>query len=115
MPAGPSSCTSSSADSSCSSSSKDRNERCEYSRRVIEDVFRKEYGRVFAGLVRHFGDFQVAEDAIQDAFVIALDVWPSKGIPEKPAAWITTVARNGATSKLRHESLARAKNESLRE
>lgn len=67
---------------------------------LVEEIFRKEYGRVFAGIVRHFGDFQLAEDAIQDAFVIALDVWPQKGVPDKPTAWITTVARNGATSKL---------------
>jgi RNA polymerase sigma-70 factor (ECF subfamily) len=56
---------------------------------VVERVFREEYGRVFASLVRAFGDFDVAEEAIQDAFLVAIDRWHLSGVPENPAAWIT--------------------------
>ncbi|WP_394845940.1 RNA polymerase sigma factor [Pendulispora brunnea] len=63
---------------------------------AVERVFREESGRVLATLIRVLGDFQLAEDALQDAFVRAAQVWPGEGIPEKPAAWITTVARHRA-------------------
>lgn len=61
---------------------------------VVESVFRDEHAKVFAALVRHFGDIQLAEDALQEAFVAALATWAERGVPERPAAWITTVARN---------------------
>ena len=61
---------------------------------------------MFAALVRHFGDFQLAEDALQDAFVMALATWAERGVPERPAAWITTVARNRGTSALRQRGRA---------
>ena len=80
---------------------------------VVESVFKREHARVFAGLVRHFGDFDAAEDALQDAFVTALQTWPDQGLPERPAAWITTVAKNSATSALRHRSLADRKHAEL--
>src|SRR5262249_40202618 len=64
----------------------------------IAAVFRHEHGRVFGALVRQLGDFDRAEDAIQDAFLVALQLWPKQGTPQKPAAWITTVARNAALS-----------------
>ena len=68
---------------------------------AAERVFREEYGRVFASLVRAFGDFDVAEEAIQDAFVVAIERWPRLGVPENPAAWITTTAKHKAIDRHR--------------
>ena len=63
---------------------------------TTEKVFREEYGRVFATLVSLYGDFDVAEESIQDAFLIALDRWGRDGVPPNPAAWITTTAKRKA-------------------
>ncbi len=60
----------------------------------ITRVFRQESGRVLSGLIRVFGDFQLAEDALQDALLRAIERWPVDGLPDNPGAWITTVARN---------------------
>jgi RNA polymerase sigma-70 factor, ECF subfamily len=74
----------------------------------VEHVFRQESGRVLATLIRHLGgDFQLAEDALQDAFAVALASWPRDGAPENPGAWITTTARRKAIDRLRHERVAR--------
>ena len=70
---------------------------------AAERVFRQEYGRVFASLVRTFGDFDTAEEAIQEAFVVAADRWQSGGLPDNPAAWITTTAKRKAIDRLRRE------------
>lgn len=70
----------------------------------IERVFREEYGRAVAVLVRVCGDIDVAEEAVQDAFVAALDRWPSTGVPPSPAGWIITTARNRAVDRFRRES-----------
>ena len=70
---------------------------------VAEKVFREEYGQVFATLVRVFGDFDVAEEAIQDAFLVAIDRWPASGVPPNPAAWITTTAKRKAIDGYRRE------------
>ncbi len=59
----------------------------------IECVFREEYGRAAAVLVRTFGDIDVAEEAVQDAFTIAVQRWPSTGLPSSPAGWIIATAR----------------------
>jgi RNA polymerase sigma-70 factor, ECF subfamily len=67
-------------------------------------VFREEYGRAVAVLVRHFGDIDAAEDAVQDAFTVALERWPSAGLPPTPAGWIITTARNRAIDRLRREA-----------
>jgi RNA polymerase sigma-70 factor (ECF subfamily) len=69
----------------------------------IEDVFRHEYGRAVAVLVRVFGDIDVAEEAVQDAFTAAVQRWPSTGLPASPAGWIITTARNRAIDRLRRE------------
>jgi RNA polymerase sigma-70 factor, ECF subfamily len=71
----------------------------------IARVFRAEYGRAVAVLVRVFGDIDIAEDAVQDAFAAALVHWPTGGLPPSPAGWIITTARNKATDKLRREAL----------
>jgi len=67
-------------------------------------VFREEYGRAVAVLVRHFGDIDVAEEAVQDAFTVAVQRWPSTGVPPSPAGWIITTARNRAIDRLRREA-----------
>ena len=70
---------------------------------AAEKVFLEEYGRVFASLVGYFRDFSVAEEAIQDAFVVAIGRWPTEGLPENPAAWITTTAKRKARDDRRRE------------
>src|SRR5258707_12047122 len=71
----------------------------------IDRVFREEYGRTVATLVRAFGDIAIAEDAVQDAFAAAVQRWPSTGLPPSPAGWIITTARNRAIDRLRREAL----------
>ena len=71
----------------------------------VEEVFRAEYGRVVAGLVRRFGDIDLAEDALADTLVIALERWPRDGVPPNPAAWLTRVAGNKAIDRLRREKV----------
>jgi RNA polymerase sigma-70 factor, ECF subfamily len=70
----------------------------------IEEVFRKEYGRAVAVLVRSFGDIDSAEEAVQDAFTAAIERWPSSGVPPSPVGWIIATARNRAIDRLRRES-----------
>jgi RNA polymerase sigma-70 factor, ECF subfamily len=70
----------------------------------IERVFREEYGRAVAVLVRVFGDSDVAEEAVQDAFTAAVQRWPSSGLPPSPAGWIITTARNRAIDRFRREA-----------
>ncbi|MEO7336906.1 MAG: RNA polymerase sigma factor [Caldimonas sp.] len=72
--------------------------------RVIDSICRAEGARVLAGLIRRFGDFDLAEDAMQDAFAKALETWPSQGLPDAPAAWLTTVARRRAVDLLRRRA-----------
>jgi len=69
----------------------------------IERVFREESGRIIATLIRIFGDFDIAEEAIQEAFVAALERWPHDGVPDNPGAWITTTARRRALDRLRRQ------------
>jgi RNA polymerase sigma-70 factor, ECF subfamily len=70
----------------------------------IARVFREEYGRAVAVLVRDFGDIDVAEEAVQDAFTVATERWPSAGLPPSPAGWIITTARRRAIDRLRREA-----------
>jgi RNA polymerase sigma-70 factor (ECF subfamily) len=70
----------------------------------IERVFRQEHGRAVAVLVRVFGDIDVAEEAVQDAFAAAVQRWPAAGLPPSPAGWIITTARNRAVDRLRREA-----------
>ncbi|WP_051808374.1 RNA polymerase sigma factor [Actinoplanes subtropicus] len=71
---------------------------------AIERIFRAEYGRAVAVLTRYLGDLDVAEEAVQEAFVAAVRRWPEGGIPPSPAGWIITTARNRAIDRLRRES-----------
>src|SRR5207245_7062182 len=70
----------------------------------IERVFREQYGRAVAVLVRVFGDIDIAEEAVQEAFAAAVQRWPSTGLPPSPAGWIITTARNRAIDRLRREA-----------
>ncbi len=70
-------------------------------RGAVEQVFREESGRVLATLIRITNDFDVAEEAVQDAFLIALERWPEGGVPRNPGAWMVTTARNRAIDRLR--------------
>ena len=70
----------------------------------IERVFREEHGRAVAVLVRRFGDIDVAEEAVQDAFTAAVQRWPVDGLPASPAGWMITTARNRAIDRLRREA-----------
>ena len=72
--------------------------------RDIERVFRAEYGRAVAVLVRVFGDIDVAEEAVQDAFAVAIERWRSDGLPPSPVGWIIRTARNRAIDRLRREA-----------
>jgi len=70
----------------------------------IERVFRVEYGRSVAVLTRVFGDIDLAEESVQDAFTVAVQRWPDAGLPPSPAGWIITTARNRAIDRLRREA-----------
>jgi RNA polymerase sigma-70 factor (ECF subfamily) len=82
-------------------------------RELVERVFAQERARVLAALVRSVGDFELAEDALQDAFATALERWPRTGAPEAPAAWLMTVARNRVIDQLRRTQTGLAKLEQL--
>ncbi len=69
----------------------------------VERVFREEHGRILAMLIRVYRDFDLAEEALQDAFAVALDRWPLDGAPANPGAWITTTARRKAVDRLRRD------------
>jgi RNA polymerase sigma-70 factor (ECF subfamily) len=71
---------------------------------ALEQVFRAEARRVLASLIREVGEFDLAEDAVQDALAAALESWPTRGIPANPAAWLTTTARHRAIDRVRREA-----------
>ena len=72
--------------------------------RDLERIFREERGRVTATLIRLFGDIDVAEEAVQEAFLVATQRWPDTGLPPNPGGWILTTARNRAIDRVRRES-----------
>ena len=65
----------------------------------IERLFRAEHGRAIAILVRSFGDIDLAEEAVQDAFAAAMERWPDAGLPPSPVGWIVTTAKNKAMNR----------------
>jgi RNA polymerase sigma-70 factor (ECF subfamily) len=79
----------------------------------IERVFRQEAGRVLATLIRLVGDFELAEEAMQEAFAAAVEQWPSTSLPANPRAWLVNVGRNKAIDRLRRQILFRAKRPDL--
>ena len=80
---------------------------------VVDRLFREEQGRAVATLIRVTGDFDLAEEAVQDAFISALETWPQRGVPDNPGAWITTTARNRAIDRLRRRKRLVEKTETL--
>ena len=70
---------------------------------IVDHVYRQESGRILAALIASLRDFTLAEDALQDAMVVALQQWPASGVPRNPAAWLTTIARRKAIDRLRRE------------
>jgi RNA polymerase sigma-70 factor (ECF subfamily) len=76
-------------------------------RAEVGRIFREESGRSLATLIRVVGDIDLAEDAVQEAFAVALRKWPAEGLPPNPGGWITTTARNRALDRLRRESRGR--------
>jgi RNA polymerase sigma-70 factor (ECF subfamily) len=81
---------------------------------VVEHVFREESGRILAGLIAATRDFTLAEDALQDASIAALQQWPAGGIPRNPAAWLSTIARRKAIDRLRRDATLARKHDQLR-
>ena len=79
----------------------------------MADAFRQEWGRINAALIHQTGDWDLAEECAQDAFAQALRRWPRDGVPDRPGAWLMTVARNGAIDRLRRSRSYRAKVEEL--
>jgi RNA polymerase sigma-70 factor (ECF subfamily) len=75
----------------------------------LEDIFREEWGRVLAALVGFLGDFDLAEEATQEAFAIAAERWPGHGVPAHPRAWLMTTARNRALDRIRRARTLAAK------
>ncbi len=80
---------------------------------AVERVFREESGRIVATLIRAFGDFDIAEEAMQDAFAEALSHWPTDGVPHNPAAWITTAARRKGIDRLRRRQTRTDKHQEI--
>jgi RNA polymerase sigma-70 factor (ECF subfamily) len=72
-------------------------------KQLIEQVFREQWGRVLASLIGFLGDFDLAEEVVQEAFVVAAERWPRDGVPANPAAWLITTARNRAIDRIRRE------------
>src|SRR5947209_8646805 len=83
--------------------------------RIVADTFRKEADRILATLISSVRDFELAEDALQDAMLVALERWPIDGIPRNPGAWITTAARHKAIDRLRRTTTLARKQVLLQE
>jgi RNA polymerase sigma-70 factor (ECF subfamily) len=79
---------------------------------AVDSLYRSDWGRIVATLIRHFGDFEVAEDAAQEAFAIAIDQWRAEGVPEYPRAWIIQTAKHKAIDRLRRQTRFEEKLES---
>jgi RNA polymerase sigma-70 factor (ECF subfamily) len=78
---------------------------------VVEHVFREEYGRLIATLMRRFGDLDLAEEAAGEALLAALEKWPESGVPPNPGGWLTTTASRRAIDRIRRENLRDAKHQ----
>lgn len=76
---------------------------------MLDSLYRQEYGRLLAGLIRRFGDFALAEDALQAAFEAALLQWPAEGVPPNPVSWLAATARHKAVDQLRHHQMRERK------
>ncbi|HTY55819.1 MAG TPA: sigma-70 family RNA polymerase sigma factor, partial [Candidatus Binataceae bacterium] len=82
---------------------------------ALEQLYREEFGRVLATLIRVLGDFELAEDAAQEAFAVALERWPREGVPRNPLAWVVGTARHKAIDRIRRDSrLSESRQQMLR-
>jgi RNA polymerase sigma-70 factor (ECF subfamily) len=79
----------------------------------LDTLYRRDYGRILASLIRVLGDFDLAEDALQVAFEAALVQWPEQGVPANPAAWLISTARHKALDQLRHRALSQRKQQQV--
>src|SRR5688500_7532885 len=79
---------------------------------AVDTVYRSDWGRIVATLIRQFGDFELAEDAAQEAFTAAVDQWRTEGVPESPRAWIIQTAKHKAIDRLRRQTRLKEKLES---
>src|ERR1022692_2102485 len=70
----------------------------------ITTLYRENYGRILASLIRGLGSFELAEDALQDAFAAAVETWPRDGVPNNPTGWIASTARHKAIDRMRRQS-----------
>src|SRR6266705_6629474 len=82
---------------------------------AVSETFSREADRILAALIGTVRDFELAEDALQDAMLVALERWPVDGIPRNPSAWITTTARHKAIDRLRRTSTLARKQVLLQE
>src|SRR5438552_2754120 len=78
-------------------------------REEIEELYRRDYGAVLATLIRRLGDFDVAEESLQEAFAAALQQWPDGETPDEPIAWIVQTAKHKAIDRLRRGTLYKEK------
>src|SRR2546430_6018263 len=73
-------------------------------REMLDSIYRAESGRILATLIRLLGDFDLAEDAMHDAFAVALERWPKEGVPDNPRAWLVSTGRFKAIDALRRRT-----------
>src|SRR2546429_9031003 len=90
-----------------------RNDGTQMTPTEIEKIFRNEAGRAMATLIRLVGDFDLAEDALQDAFAVALERWPGGNLPSNPRAWLVNVGRKKAIDRVRRAVAVRGKQAQL--
>ena len=76
---------------------------------VVEEIFRREAGRVLATLIRLLGDFDLAEEGRQEALIAAVEQWPKQGVPANPVAWLIRTGRNKAVDRIRRDAVFRTK------
>lgn len=81
----------------------------------LDELYRREYGRVLASLIRRFGHFELAEDAVQAAFEAAMVQWPAEGWPPNPTSWLIATARHKVVDQLRHQQMRERKGDELRQ
>nr|WP_300999938.1 sigma-70 family RNA polymerase sigma factor [Halomonas sp.] len=81
----------------------------------MDELYRREYGRVLASLIRRFGHFELAEDAVQAAFEAAMVQWPAQGWPPNPTSWLISTARHKVVDQLRHQQMRERKGDELRQ
>nr|WP_240549124.1 RNA polymerase sigma factor [Halomonas antri] len=81
----------------------------------MDELYRHEYGRVLASLIRRFGHFELAEDAVQAAFEAAMLQWPTQGWPPNPTSWLIATARHKVVDQLRHQQMRERKGDELRQ